>query len=188
MDNDSNTQNNMQICRLVQLAKSKDTNAFAKLYEMVYIDMYKMALYTLGSRTDAEDIVSETVLDAYTSIHKLRNNEAFKGWIFRILSNKCKRKIKSYQAERTYKKDEFSEEALSDASLYDMDNILERHDILNAFNALSPEERLIVSMIIYSGYTSKETAHILNKNHNTVRSKYRRSLDKLRQKLEAPNI
>ncbi len=187
MDNDSNTQNNMQICRLVQLAKAKDTNAFAKLYEMVYIDMYKMAFYTLGSRTDAEDIVSETVLDAYTSIHKLRDNNAFKGWIFRILSNKCKRRIKFYQSER-YEKGEFFEEAISDASLYDMDSIIEKHDILNAFNTLSPEERLIVSMIIYSGYTSKETARILNKNHNTVRSKYRRSLDKLRQKLDVPNI
>lgn len=184
MDNNSNTQDTATICHLVQLAKKKNTDAFAKLYEMIYTDMYKMALYTLGSRTDAEDIVSETVLDAYTSIHKLRDDAAFRNWIFRILSNKCKRKIKSYQSERMYKNSEFSEEAIYNASLYDdMDTILEKHDILNAFSALSHEERLIVSMIIYSGYTSKETAHILNKNHNTVRSKYRRSLDKLKQLL-----
>ena len=147
--------------------------------------MYKMAFYTLGSRTDADDIVSETVLDAYTSIHKLRDNAAFKSWIFRILSNKCKRKIKFYQSKRIYENSEFPEDAVSDTSSCAMDNILEKHDILNAFNTLEPEERLIVSMIIYSGYTSKETAYILNKNHNTVRSKYRRSLDKLRQQLEA---
>lgn len=69
---------------------------FAKYYETVYKDMYRFALYTLKNPHDAEDVTGETVADAYASIEKLRDPECFRGWIFAILSNKCKRKLKEY--------------------------------------------------------------------------------------------
>ena len=81
---------------LVRQAKKGKREAFAKLYETVYEDMYRFALYVLKDREDAEDAVAETVADAFESIGKLRKEEAFRAWIFQILSNKCKRKLKEY--------------------------------------------------------------------------------------------
>ena len=63
---------------LVSAAKKKDTNAFSKLYKLVYMDLYKFAFYTLKNKEDAEDIVSDTVLSAFHSINKLRKNSSFK--------------------------------------------------------------------------------------------------------------
>ena len=42
----------------------------------------------LGNPADAEDVVSDAVTDAWMTIGKLRSEEAFDGWVFRILSNK----------------------------------------------------------------------------------------------------
>ena len=64
--------------------------------DRVYQDLYRFALYTLKNTHDAEDMVSDTVTDAFASIHKLRSAEAFRGWIFKILSNKCRMKLKEY--------------------------------------------------------------------------------------------
>ena len=75
---------------LVKQAKLGKKEAFAELYETVYEDMYRFALYVLKDRDDAEDAVAETVADAFESIWKLRKEEAFRAWIFKILSNKCK--------------------------------------------------------------------------------------------------
>ena len=83
--------NKERMIELVSRAKQQDSHAFAELYEMVYQDLYRMALYTLGNPQDAENVVSDTVLDAYCNIGKLREAAAFKGWIFKILSNKCNR-------------------------------------------------------------------------------------------------
>ena len=57
---------------LVKQAKLGKKEAFAELYETVYEDMYRFALYVLKDRDDAEDAVAETVADAFESIWKLR--------------------------------------------------------------------------------------------------------------------
>ena len=82
--------------KLVWRAKRGDVDAFAQLYAGIYEDMYRFALYTLRNASDAEDAVSDAVTDAFASVKKLRSEEAFKSWIFRILSNKCKDKLREY--------------------------------------------------------------------------------------------
>lgn len=74
----------------------KKTEVFAAYYEKVYRELYYFALHTLKNPQDAEDAVSETVTDAFAAVEKLRDNEKFRAWIFQILSNKCRRKLKEY--------------------------------------------------------------------------------------------
>ena len=57
----------------VLLARNGDTAAFCKLYEQYYKDMYRFAYYMLGNAEDAEDVISDTVLDAFTGIRGLKN-------------------------------------------------------------------------------------------------------------------
>ena len=56
--------------------------------------------------------------------------------------------------------------------------------VKQVFWELKEEERLIVGLSVFGGYTSEEIAGILDKNHSTVRSRYRRALQKMRKKLE----
>ena len=72
--------------QLVEGAKKGDGECFSQLYELVQDDLYKYALYALGNAHDAEDVVAETFLEAFRGISKLREADAFKGWIFKILS------------------------------------------------------------------------------------------------------
>ena len=51
---------------------------FAELYKNVYKDLYKFALCIMKDPHDAEDAVSEAVIQAYSNITQLRNEEAFK--------------------------------------------------------------------------------------------------------------
>ena len=66
---------------------------FMMLYENVYKDLYRLAYYYLGNPHDAEDVVGETVLKAYENFGELRNEDAFRGWIFKILINQCNTKL-----------------------------------------------------------------------------------------------
>ena len=56
--------------------------------------------------------------------------------------------------------------------------------VKEVFWELKDEERLIVALSVFGGYTGKEIAGILEKNPSTIRSKYRRALKKMREKLE----
>ncbi|MBO4997495.1 MAG: RNA polymerase sigma factor [Lachnospira sp.] len=180
---------------LVRLAKHRDAHAFSLLYEMVYEDLYRMALYTLGNVHDAEDVVSDTVLDAYAGIGSLRDEMAFRRWIFKILSNKCKRKLKEYIGRREHEQQLYDEkdEGISLEERLpneqdDMKQVLDRDEIGRAFRVLSKEERLIVTMVVYGGYDSREVSKILHKNRNTVRSKYKRALDKLKNQIRDKEV
>lgn len=59
----------------VKLAMKGSTEAFARLYALVYKDLYHVALYSLRNSHDACDAVSDTVLDAFCSIGKLRDEK-----------------------------------------------------------------------------------------------------------------
>ena len=126
-----------------------DAIAFKELYKTVYQDLYRFALCMMHHPQDAEDAVSEAVLSAYENIHKLRKEEAFRSWIFQILANVCRRKLKS--RERTER----------------------------AFLILDEDDQLIIGLSVYGGYNSKEIGEMLKMNPNTVRSRRKRALEKM---------
>lgn len=172
--------------KLVKAARRGDAQAFAKLYEEVYEDMYRFALYTLKHTQDAEDAVSETVTAAFASIKKLRTAEAFKGWIFRILSNKCREKLREYatRALSLEGRQECTPQEVSGLFSAAPRRDVEEHILVRKlFFELEEEERLIIGMHVFGGYKSREIAGILNMNENTVRSKESRGLKKMAGKL-----
>ena len=153
-----------QELQLVCRAQSGDTGAFAQLYEGVYQDLYRFALYVLKHPQDAQDVVSE-----------LRKTEAFRAWIFRILSNKCKRKLKEYAT----RPEELTPELLEHLGKSGMD---EHAAVRSLFFELPSEERMIIAMHLFCGYSSKEIGKLLDLNENTVRSKESRGIKKMVEK------
>lgn len=152
---------------------------FEECYRREYRDMYRFALYTLGNPHDAEDAVSDAVVDAYAGCKRLRNPESFHPWIFKILTVKCKRKLKEY-VNKTL---ELDETAFLD-SREEHWNVEENQDIRAAFFTLSGQERLIISMSVFGGYNSREIGRTLFLKDATVRSKLSRALEKMQKKLE----
>ncbi|MEG0753176.1 MAG: RNA polymerase sigma factor [Angelakisella sp.] len=162
----------------IALAKSGDREAFGRLYEAVALDLYKVALYTLGNKEDAEDAVSETFIEAYKGIAKLRDEESFRPWIFKILSIRCKRKIGVYVKEKgNIDLEEYIEEGASGGEN-------DRTEVGEALSKLTPEEREMVILSVLHGYTMREIAMIKDLPQGTVSSKLHRTLKKLKTMLE----
>ena len=118
----------------------RNAEDFAAKYEKVYHDMFRFALYTLKNRHEVEDVVSETVLDAWKGIEGLKDENAFRAWIFRILANKCRQKLKSYLNRAV--------ELPADLAWRERDTS-EDMDVRAAFYKLNDEERLILSSSLF---------------------------------------
>lgn len=159
-----------QYTELIERAKFGDAAAFSQVYQEIYLDLYRFALYTLKNSHDAEDIVGDTVMDAWKEIRTLRRADAFRSWIFRILTNKCKRHLKEY-IDKTM---ELPEDLVSNSR-----DICEDMDVRAAFATLQAEERLILAMNLFGGYSSREIGFQLGLSDNTVRSKQSRALKKM---------
>ncbi len=157
---------------LVRKAKEGDREAFAHLYTDVSRKLYSTAFYLLGRKEDAEDIVMDTITDAYKSIKQLRDESAFERWIMRILVNKAKKRRGFYIDEPL----ELDEDITSVSDIDSEEKIV----LWKAMNMISDTEREILILGIVDGYKSEEISKIMNINTNTVRSKRKRALEKIR--------
>ena len=167
----------------VSRAKQGDAQSFAMLYDQVAKDLYRVALYTLGNPQDAEDVVSETFLEAYKGLRNLRDDSKSKAWIMRILSIRCKRKISGYiTAKQQISLDDFIE--TPDDVSEETADCSDRVTLSQALSELAPDERAVVVLSAVQGYTTREIGEILDLPHGTVSSKLYRTLIKLRKKLE----
>lgn len=173
---------------LVSQARSGNKEAFCELYGLFKDRLYRYALYRLSSHEQAEDAVSECVLAAWKDLCKLRSDNAFSTWIFRILHNICAGMVK----EQIRQRDHFGP-ALTGDGTYDPDDVIAARaddenltpvstsiELAEALGQLADEEREIVLLSIVSGLTSREISDIMGLAPGSVRSKLSRSLAKMR--------
>ena len=163
---------------LVKRANNNDEKAFDELIELIKNELYLIAKTKLKIDDDIADAIQETILKCYQNIHKLRDIKLFKTWTIRILINECN---KIYRKKEKYKisiEDNEIEKYIKSEENYD-----ENIEFSILIRKLETEEKLILTLYYYSGYTTKEISQILRKNENTIRSKMSRAKDKLKKQL-----
>ncbi len=157
---------------LIQSAISGDKDAFGTLYEIYSVDMYRFALSMCKNSFDAQDAVQETVLSVFKSIHRVKNPEKFKSYLFSSLSNTCKRKL-----SENCNIVEFQDEGYVDSEIEFSIPVRE------ALSKLDEESRQILMLSIAGGFKSQEIGEMLEIPANTVRTKHKRALEKMREEL-----
>lgn len=175
---------------LVKKAQKGDANAFAELYSAIYKELYYYALCNLNNPEDAADAVQDAVLDAYVGLKNLRNEEAFKGWMIRILTAKIKRKQAEYVAERenlSYIEAGYASDDDDDNKAMQIPYKESKYDgieLLDHIESLSENEKICFSLNAIYGYTSDEISSITGINSATVRTYLARGKNKLRRLLD----
>ena len=165
----------VQELALVRKARRGDVKAFSELYARIYQELYRFALFTMKHSQDAEDVVSEAVIAAYENIHRLKKEESFRNWIFTILANQCRKKLKTTR---------LTEELPDNLTITEQDHA-QACDVRAAFKRLDEADLVIVAFSHLEGYPSVEIGRMLGMNTATVRSRKARAMEKLRQILRA---
>lgn len=172
---------------LVVKASKGNKDAFSDLYYSCYKDLYKFALYTLGDAEEATDVVSDTFVEIWKGIGKLRDPSSFSSWAFKILSTKCKIEISEMiKRKGLYNLDDLIETPKAGSENIEED-IAESASLSAALSKLEGEERMIVVLSVLHGYTNREIAEMIGKPQGTVSSKLHRTYAKLREMLGGEN-
>ncbi len=161
-----------------------DAKTFSHYYAHWYHELYRFAYCMMRHPHDAEDAVADAMVSAYKNADQLKDISACKPWMFTILANTCKRLLGA--KDRASVQTPTDLERASDAQVTP-DAHLDMADALSLRQAsaqLPDEDRLIVALSVFGGFTSQEIGEILGKNANTVRSKQKRALAKLAALME----
>ncbi|MBV9609777.1 MAG: sigma-70 family RNA polymerase sigma factor, partial [Acidobacteria bacterium] len=73
----------------VARVRTGDRDAFRVLVERHSRDVFRLGFRIMGNEQDAEEVVQETFLKAYRSLHRFESRSSFGTWIYRIATNHC---------------------------------------------------------------------------------------------------
>jgi RNA polymerase sigma-70 factor (ECF subfamily) len=78
--------------RLIERLRAGDEAAFMELMERYQEALVRLAMLYVGDRGAAEDTVQETWLGVFRGIERFEGRSSLKTWLFRILTNRAKRR------------------------------------------------------------------------------------------------
>lgn len=154
--------------------------------------VYAFVFGYVKSRSDAEDITQETFVKAWKNLVKFDQTKNFKTWLFAIAKNTaidyCRRqKTVPFSAFDNETGDNYLAETLaSQESLAGvvMDNTILGQAISSAVNKLLPKYKQVFLLRHEKELAFKEISEISGESVNTVKSRYRRSILKLKKLLD----
>ena len=143
--------------------------------------MYNIALRFLNNKMDAEDILQESFVTAFTRLSELQNKNLFGSWLKRIVINNCislqrKRKIAFEEIDEQ----RHGEEVETDDGLLVFDPAL----LHAAIKELPHKGRTVLVLRALEGYSHKEIAETLDISVSTSKTQYSRALSLLNKKLK----
>jgi RNA polymerase sigma-70 factor, ECF subfamily len=178
---------------LVSRAQSGDNEAFAELVGRYQNKIYRLARNITQSNEDAEDVLQETFLKAFSHLDSFQRNSKFYTWIVRIAVNESLMKLRKRKSDRTVPLDEpldTGEESVAREIAVWEDNPEQRYsreemqEILDeAVESLKPDFRTVFTLRDIEELSTEETAEALDISIPAVKSRLLRARLALREKL-----
>ena len=179
---------------LIDHLREGDETALAPLVDKYQRMVHRLALQITKNHEDANDVMQETFIKVYQSIHTFRQEAAFETWVYRIAVNEALNFVKRRERRResplsTTEESEYDPSVLHKVEMANDPQINAektelRHWVTKAVNSLSLKHRTVVILHELEGLTHAEIASILNCSEGTVRSRLHYARKQLRTLLK----
>src|SRR6266851_7310563 len=178
---------------LVHAAKRGDLEAFSQLVTRYDRNIFRIAQHITHNEEDAQDVVQDAFLKAYTNLAQFQENSKFYTWLVRIAVNEALMKLRKRRNDRTVSLDEDveTEEGSMPREVADWSPNPEQlygqselGDILKkTIQGLSPAFRTVFVLRDVEGLSTEETAEMLDLSVPAVKSRLLRARLQLRERL-----
>lgn len=168
----------------VDQAKKGDRKAFRVLVERYQQQIAMTVVSMLGPSSEVDDVVQETFIKCYQSLDRFRGESSFLTYLKRIAVNKsldALRRRKRFFGRFLSRDDEnkhLPEPELD--SVYDYERTEQSRLVHSAIQELPPNHRAVIVLRMIEGYSTEETAEMLNLPYGTVLSRLSRAQKKLK--------
>lgn len=168
---------------LITRAAAGSAGAWRQLVGRYERRVYNYALRMVGHPDDAADLMQEIFFGAWRNLPGYRGDGAFPAWLFRIASFRCTDYLRRRRAH-----DEFDEGDGSVLSPNEPEvSVLATHanrEITAALARLPADQRHVVELKFFQGFTFEDIAGQLGISPNTAKTRLYAALKKLRHEEE----
>jgi RNA polymerase sigma-70 factor (ECF subfamily) len=166
----------------IERAMTGDQDAFARVAAASIRSMYATARLILREDAAAEDATQEALVNAWRYLPSLRDPDRFNAWLYRLLVNACRthlRRVTRHDVVEIDVVDRTRDGGDPGPALADRDQ-LER-----GFRRLDADQRAVVILHFYKGYSVPEVAEIVGIPLGTAKSRIHRATNELRAAMDA---
>ncbi len=170
---------------LVERCLKGDSRAQYELYEKYAKAMYNTCLRIVGQADEAEDVLQDTFVKAFNSLHTYNASATFGAWLKRIAINTALNHIKRQRISLLPIEEYVLGDVMMDEFVEDEVEIdLKIEQVKQALQQLPDGYRTVFSLYLLEGYDHHEIAEILEISPSTSKSQYARAKRKLLELLE----
>lgn len=173
--------NQNHINQLLKRCQKGDSTAQMQVYNSYYKAMYNSSFRILKDSFEAEDIMQEAFLTAFTKLHTFKGEVTFGAWLKKIVINKSLSQLKKSNRYNEVKMEVIPNYEVEETQI-DYTN-LEVKNVLNSINGLKDNYRIALTLHLIEGFDYEEIAQILNYTNENVRTTISRAKKKLKQVL-----
>ncbi len=166
-------------------------DGFAHVVEEHVPAMIRVAAALIGT-ADAEDATQEAIMRAWQAWSSLRETGSLRAWLLRITVNVCRDWQRGRFGTRRRLTETLDDHPMADALATFLDDPgTSDHtgalDLRRAVNSLDEDMRVIVVLRYYAGMDASVIGASLSIPPATVRTRLRRALRQLRERLDGPH-
>jgi RNA polymerase sigma-70 factor, ECF subfamily len=177
---------------LIRAYAGGDEGAFEQLVLRYSGPVYRFAFRLVRNGRDAEDVAQETFVKVWRNLNRFDETKSFKAWIFAIAKNSAidlvRKKEPLVFAELEHdgpeEGDHFAYDVEDERPLPDevVARMQDAEALDRALAELPPTARAVILMHDGEGLTFQEIADAVREPMNTVKSRYRRGIERLKQR------
>lgn len=171
---------------LVARCREGDQRAQLEIYERYYKAMYNTALRIVKDTAEAEDVMQEAFLNAFTKIDSFKETSTFGAWLKKIVVN---RSINAFNKKTKLNEVSYNDELKNEADenegvvLEEKTNNKKVKLILKTLDKLKENYRIALTLHLIEGYDYEEICEILDISYANCRTTISRAKESLRKKL-----
>lgn len=146
--------------------------------------MFSICMRLINNTAEAEDVMQEAFLKAFTKIDTYKGEVSFGAWLKRIVINRSL----DYLKKRKVKFEEINEKT-NQLPDYQMEiKEVNMKVIKDAIQKLPDGYRVVLSLFLIEGYDHEEISEILGISNSNSRTQYLRAKNKLKDILKDTEV
>ncbi|MDX2502539.1 MAG: sigma-70 family RNA polymerase sigma factor [Deltaproteobacteria bacterium] len=181
---------------LIQAFNSGQTEKFQDLVKRYEQKLYNFSLRMCRNTSDAEDMIQDTFLNVFKYLKNFRHETKFKNWLYKVAASTCikKRRKSKFAPDKELSLDEFlpndeaeKPDSVPEWAMLPLDKLLneELSSVINTTILTLPKKyRVVIILRDIEGFSTAETAQILNLSPSNVKVRLHRARLFLRDKLK----
>jgi RNA polymerase sigma-70 factor, ECF subfamily len=177
---------------LMRLVRRADAKAFALVYDRHCEAAFGLAYRMVGTRGLAEDVVQEAFLALWRGAARYDvARGSVRSWVLGIVHNRAIDALRrTLVHERRRASDEGLDRTVASVERTDAEAISneDARFVRAALDALPPDQRRVVELAYFSGYTHTEIAEAIDAPLGTVKGRMRLGLRRLRHELDREGV